>query len=243
MSRLHDFDGSYCLVVAPVGIEEALSASETALDLGDGLRGTGFWSAVDRVKTDRELCDRYADRIASIDQAAFRSWALVVVPIGIGTVLMAVATFVGFLLIGFAYDQSGVTAVIVFYVGFGTILTTTHGLAHLVVGWVLGIRFTSWFIGTIGRPQPGVKVDYVSYLKTPPLRRAWMHASGAIVTKIVPFALIGAAIAADLPVWAVLLLPAIGVISVATDVVWSTKKSDWKKFQREMGFAHMSRSG
>ena len=67
-----------------------------------------------------------------------------------------------------------------------------------------------------------------------------MHASGAVVTKIVPFALIGAAVAADLPFWAVWALPAIGVVSIITDVVWSTKKSDWKKFQREMKFAHMS---
>jgi len=243
LPRLHDFDGTYSLAMAPIGIEEALSASEIALDLGDGLRGTGFGAAVARVKTDRELCDRYADRIAMIDQAAFRKWALVVVPIGIGTVIMSLATIAGFLLIGVAYDLSDFSAVFVFYVGFGTILTTTHGLAHLIVGWAFGIRFTSWFVGTIGRPQPGVKVDYVSYLKATPFRRAWMHASGAIVTKVVPFALIGAAIAADLPVWAVWLLPAIGIISLATDVVWSTRKSDWKKFNREMAFAHMSRSG
>ena len=243
MFRLHYFDGTFCLVVAPVGIEEALSASEVALDLGDSLRGTGFWKAVARVKTDSELIDRYADRIAVIDQAAFRSWALVVVPIGVGTILMSLATILGVVLIGVSYGLSDLTAVVVFYLGFGMMLTTTHGLAHLIVGWASGIRFTSWFVGTIGRPQPGVKIDYVSYLKSSPVRRAWMHASGAIVTKIVPFVLIGAAIAAELPTWAVWLLPAIGVISIITDMLWSTKMSDWKKFQREMALAHMSRSG
>ena len=70
-----------------------------------------------------------------------------------------------------------------------------------------------------------------------------MHASGAIVSKLVPFALIGAAVAADLPSWAVWLLPVIGGVTIVTDVLWSTKKSDWKKFSREMAFAQTSRSG
>jgi hypothetical protein len=28
-----------------------------------------------------------------------------------------------------------------------------------------------------------------------------------------------------------------GVAALATDVLWSTKASDWKKFRREMSFA------
>jgi len=224
----------------PAGIEEAFAAGEAATNRGASLAGTGFWQAVAGVKIGGELIERYADRIAVIDQAGFRNWALVVVPIGIGTFLMSLATVVGVILIGFAYNFAEFLAVLAFYVGFGIVLTTSHGLGHLIVGRVSGIRFTSWFIGTIGRPQPGVKVDYASYLRTPAVRRAWMHASGAIVTKIIPFALIGAAVAAGLPWWAVWALPLIGLVSIATDVVWSTKKSDWKKFQREMEFAHNS---
>ena len=237
---MHRFDGTYYLDMEPVVIEQALPAAEAAANRGEALTGTGFWQAVARVKTDNELIDRYADRIAMIDQTSFRHWALVVVPIGIGTALMSLATAVGIMLIGFAYALTDLTAVVVFYLGFGIVLMTSHGLAHLIVGRLSGIRFTSWFIGTIGRPQPGVKIDYVSYLETRPVRRAWMHASGAIVTKVVPFALIGAAVAASLPSWAVWALPAIGVASIVTDVLWSTKKSDWKKFEREMKFAHMS---
>jgi len=223
-----------------LGIEQALSSAEAASNLEGSLVGTGFWPAVAKVKTDGELIDRYADRIAEIDQRSFRNWALVVVPVGAGTILMLLAPVAGLVLVGFSYNLTDLVAVFVLYLGFGILLMSTHGLAHLVVGRVFGIRFTSWFIGAIGRPQPGVKVDYVSYLKTAPDRRAWMHASGAIVTKIVPFALMGAAVAADLPLWAVWGLAAIGAVSVITDVVWSTKKSDWKKFRREMKFAHMS---
>lgn len=67
-----------------------------------------------------------------------------------------------------------------------------------------------------------------------------MHASGALVTKAVPFALLGAAVAAGLPAWSVWALAGLGGFMVATDVAWSTKSSDWKKFKREMEFTQSS---
>jgi len=85
--------------------------------------------------------------------------------------------------------------------------------------------------------QPGVKLDYATYLRAPATSRAWMHASGAIVTKLMPFVFLGAAIAAGVPVWVVWALVVIGLVEIAIDIVWSTKKSDWKKFKREMDFA------
>lgn len=221
-------------------VETALARAEEAVDSREGLEGTGFWTAVNRVKENPELADRYADRIAAIDQRAFQQWALVTVPVWVGTTLMVVATLVALGLVWWAYPLEGMGAVVVFYLGLGILLVTTHGLAHLVTGAVSGIRFTRWFIASVTRPQPGVKVEYSSYLRTRPQRRAWMHASGAIVTKLTPFALLGAAIAADLPDWAVWTVVGIGVVAIITDVVWSTKKSDWKRFRREMEFAQDS---
>lgn len=221
-------------------IETSLAAAEEAIEAGRGLTGTGFWRTVGTIKGDPELIEQYAERVASIDSGAFRRWALVVVPLWLGTSSMVIGLVLGLVLVGFAYGLDGTPAVVVFYIGLGALLVTTHGLAHLLVGSLAGIRFTSWFIGTITRPQPGVKIDYSSYLRATPKARAWMHASGAIVTKIVPFALVGSAIAAGLPVWAVWGLVVIGVATVATDIIWSTKSSDWKKFRREMAFAQSS---
>ena len=68
-------------------------------------------------------------------------------------------------------------------------------------------------------------------------RRAWMHAAGALTTKAIPFALLPAALAADLPGWVPWLLGAAGAVMVATDLLWSTRASDWKKFRREMRYA------
>lgn len=206
---------------------------------GGGLGGTGFWKLVSAVKRDPEL-DRFVDDVADIDQQAFRNWALLTVPLALGTSLMVFGTVVGLALVTLAYQVEGVWSGVWILVGTGVLLVTTHGLAHLVVGTAVGIEFTYWFIGKISQPQPGVKTDYGTYLRTPARSRAWMHAAGAIATKLIPFLMIGAALAAGVPAWATWALVAVGVVTLITDVLWSTKASDWKKFQREMAFAQES---
>lgn len=221
-------------------VEAILDAAEKAVSAGSPLAPTGFWKAVAAVKRDQTLVEAYADRIARIDRASFKTWALVTVPLWLGNVLMIGGTLVGLALVARAYYLEGTGAGLVFLVGFGIVLVTTHGLGHLVVGSLMGMRFTHWFIGTLSRPQPGVKLDYATYLRAPAVSRAWMHASGAIVTKTVPFVFLGAALAADLPAWVVWALVVIGLAQIGTDLVWSTKASDWKKFRREMNLAQTS---
>jgi hypothetical protein len=82
-----------------------------------------------------------------------------------------------------------------------------------------------------------LKLDYATYLRASAAHRAWMHAAGAIVSKIVPFAVVPYAIAVGADAWAVALLLAVGVVSIVTDVFWSVKASDWKKFRRERRLA------
>ena len=101
----------------------------------------------------------------------------------------------------------------------------------------MGIRFTHFYSLPPKRPQPGFKTDYATYLRTPARSRAWMHASGAIVSKVIPFAVAALAAAAGAAIWAIGLLLALGVLQLVTDVTASTKTSDWKKFKREMRFA------
>lgn len=222
-------------------IDRILDDANKAVEAERGLGGTGFWKAVTAVKKNPALVANYGQRISEIDRRAFLNWALVTLPVIPGTILVSLATIIGLGLVGYTYfAEDELVKLIVFVLGFGVLFVTTHGLAHLVVGRAVGIRFTHWFIGTIGRPQPGVKVEYASYLATPPESRAWMHASGAIVSKLIPFALIGAAIAAGLPNWVAWGLVAIGVVAIITDVLWSTSKSDWKKYKRERRFAQES---
>lgn len=207
------------------------------MEAGESLSGTGFWGAVKAVKENPELADRYAERIAVIDTRAHRRWALLVIPLPTGTVLATAVIGLGLALIWWSHALTGTGAVAAFVAGTGALLAASHGLAHLVVGALVGIRFEYWFVSSVGKPQPGVKLDYDSYLRATPRRRAWMHVSGALVTKMVPFLLIGAAVAADLPGWVGWALAGLGVVMVVTDVVWSTRTSDWKKYRREMEFA------
>lgn len=211
-----------------------LDEAERAVAAGAPVGPTGFWKAVAEVKADPALVEKHADRIARIDRAAFKQWALLVLPVWLGNVLAIGATLIGLGLVGWSYYLVGLGAIIVFLLGFGMVLVATHGLTHLIVGTFMGMRFTHWFVGTLVRPTPGVKLDYASYLRTPASSRAWMHASGAIVTKVMPFAFIGAAIAAGVPTWVPWALLVIGLAQIATDLAWSTKASDWKKFKREM---------
>ena len=222
----------------PQGIESVLAAAEERVSRGESLAGTGFRRVVQEVKKSPEMAERYADRIARIDEAAFRRWPLLVVPVVPGTLLALVAVAVGLGLVAWTYrlveQGDDVPAVIAFFAGFGALVASTHGLGHLVVGRLLGIRFTSWYVASPTRPQPGVKIDYASYLRSTRVRRAWMHAAGALVTKVVPFALIGAARASGLPGWVTWALVGIGVVMILTDVFFSTKKSDWSRVLREM---------
>ncbi|MGF1618019.1 MAG: hypothetical protein ACFCU2_09490 [Acidimicrobiia bacterium] len=210
-----------------------------SVEAGEGLGGTGFWKLVGAIKKEPGL-DRFVDDVAEIDQKAFKNWAFLTVPLALGTALMIFGTVVGLGLVTLAYQVEGVWSGVWILAGTGVLLVSTHGLAHLAVGTAVGIKFTYWFIGKISQPQPGVKTDYSTYLRTPPRSRAWMHAAGATTTKLIPFLMVGAALPAGVPTWATWALVAGGVVTVITDLLWSTKASDWKKFQREMAFAQES---
>ena len=219
-------------VVTATGI---LKDARKAVEAGSGLGGTGFWKLVGEIKRDPDL-SRFIDDVAEIDQKAFKNWALLWVPLWLGTTIMLVATAAGLLFVSLAYPADGFMAAVWLLLGTGVLLATTHGLGHLLVGRMVGIEFTGWFIGKVTQPQPGVKTDHASYLRTDPAKRAWMHASGALVTKAIPLLMIGSGIAAEAPSWSVWLLLVLGLAMITTDVLWSTKASDWKKFQREMSF-------
>ena len=221
-------------------IETALDATERALS-EDGpvdLRSTGFWRAVGSIKRNPEEVEVFADRVGRLDQELFQRWALLTVPFGVGTALAVGATIAGLVVITAAYYVVEPWNGLLLLAGLGIVLVPTHGLGHLVVGARAGMRFTHWFVGTMRRPQPGVKIDYATYLRTPASSRAWMHAAGALVTKAIPFFLLGAAWGMDAPGWAWAVLILIGVGQIVTDVLWSTKSSDWKKFARERRYAN-----
>lgn len=221
-------------------VERALTDAERAVLARRPLAGTGFWRAVDEVRRNPELADRFADTIAAIDRRAFENAKKLRVPAWLGTLTLAAATAAGIAAVVAAASVEGFLRTLVFLGGFGVLDVSTHSLAHWAVGRLVGIRFTHYFLGGPPPPRPGVKVDYATYLRTPPRRRAAMHASGAVVTKLVPFVLIPVSLAIEVEGWAVILLAVVGVGQVATDILFSTKTSDWKKVRRELRAARSS---
>lgn len=213
-------------------IERVLSACER--EPAPDLVQLGFWKAVASVKRDRALVDRYADRIGRIDRAAFERSVPIRFPLIVGLLVDIVGGAIGIALLIASTSLGSPWREVVFLAGFGGLLVVTHTLAHWIVGTLVGIRFTHAFTAPPKRPQPGVKIDYASYLRTPARARAWMHASGAIVTKLLPFALVPFAVRAGLDAWAVAVLIVIGALQILTDLLWSVRASDWKKFRREM---------
>lgn len=215
-------------------VEGALRRAEEALRAGRGLEGTGFWRAVGVLRRDPSLAARYGARVAEIDRRAFESRVRLRVPAWVGSALLGGGSSAGVAALALAPRMEGLLQTLVFLAAFGVLDLTTHSLAHVAVGRVMGIRFTHYFLGGPPPPRPGAKVDYASYLRTPPARRAVMHASGAVVTKAVPFALLPVGGALGVAGWALVLVAVVGVGQIVTDVLFSTKTSDWKKVRREL---------
>jgi hypothetical protein len=221
-------------------ISEALERAERALETRRSLSGTGFWKAVGELRSSPRLADQFADRVAAIDTKAFESSVKLRVPAAIGNLALGAATTAGLAALIVASRLEGLWRTLFFLAGFGILDVSTHSLTHWVVGRFFGIRFTHYFVGGPPAPLPGAKIDYASYLRTPAKERAVMHASGAVKTKLLPFALIPVGLALDVERWAIAVLVLVGAGQIATDVLFSTKTSDWKKVKRELRAARGS---
>ena len=212
---------------------------ERAVDAGDtDLSALGFWRLVKRVKLSPEAVERYGEQVGRIDTAAFRRGVPRRWPVWLGNAVLTAGVVAGALAIVFALHVSSSLLKGLALVAAGVLWSVcSHSLAHWLVGRLVGIRFTDYFIGGPPPPRPGLKTDYATYLRTPAERRAWMHASGAIATKVAPFVPLLFWSASGAPVWSALVLLAIGAVQIVTDLVFSVQSSDWKKVLRERAVA------
>jgi hypothetical protein len=216
-------------------VEAILSSAEEALDSGQSIRSTGYWRAVSSARSDRQIAETFADRMAAIDKRAFERAVRPRVSEAMGTSVLAMGTLAGIAVLMLSDTlENRVVRNLALLGAFGALEVSTHSLTHWIVGRLVGIKFTHYFIGGPPPPRPGAKIDYASYLRTPPARRALMHASGAVVTKVVPFAFIPVALKLEAYRWVIYLLVGVGFVQILTDIMFSTKTSDWKKVRREL---------
>ena len=229
---------------APDDLGSDLDRIEAAVAAGStDLRGLGFWRVVARVKPDRALIGRYADQIGRIDTAAFRAraWKLRV-PVWVGNALLLLSGVVGGLAVWAAYAWTTPLWKGLALIAAGAIwAVAVHSPTHWLVGYLVGIRWTDYFLGGPPPPRPGLKSRLRQLPAGRPRFAAWMHASGAIATKFAPFVALAFWPGSGAPGWAAAVLIAIGVLQIVTDLTLSTKSSDWKKFAREKGVARARR--
>lgn len=224
--------------------QEAFERIEAAVDAGEtDLRAAGFWRLLARVKADPALARHWADAAGRIDGKAFGARVRVRVPVALGNALLVAGTLAGGAAVAVALaTTSGTLAGWALLLAGAIWSVTLHDLAHWLVGRLVGIRFACYFIAGWFPPTPGLKTDYATYLRADPGARAWMHASGAIATKLAAFIALAFWPASAAPAWAAWALVALGLFQVATDIAFSVRSSDWKKVRRELRVARMQTS-
>jgi hypothetical protein len=228
---------------APLVREQDLSTEftriERAVDQGStDLSALGFWRLVKRVKLSPEAAARYGEQIGRIDAKAFRRGVPARYPVWFGNAVLTGGVLAGVAAIVFALQiSSSLLKGLALVAAGGVWAVSVHCLAHWLVGRIGGMRFTDYFFGGPSPPRPGLKTDYASYLRVPAERRAWMHASGALATKVAPFVPLFFWSASGAPVWSAIVLLGFGAVQVVTDVVFSVRSGDWKKFLRERAVA------
>ncbi len=219
--------------------QDAFARIEAAVDTGEtDLRALGFWRLLAKVKVDPMLSAHWADQAGRIDRKAFEARVRPRFPVWLGNAVLLVGMAVGAAAVVVSRRASnGTVAGVALVVAAGAWSVSVHDLAHWAVGRLAGIRFAHYFFGGPFPPRPGLKTDYATYLRTSPPARAAMHASGAIATKVAPFVALAFYPSSSAPAWAAWITLAIGVLQIVTDVLFSTKTSDWKKVRRERAVA------
>jgi hypothetical protein len=231
----------------PGGLGAELDRIEAAVDAGDtDLGRLGFWRVVALIKRGDELIERHAEQVGRIDAKVFRARVRFRLSVWVGNGILlagiAVGAFAVIVAVSAATPTLG-TEPNAFLSGAGLVVAAVawavafHSPTHWLAGRLVGIRFSDYFLGGKPIPYPGLKTDYATYLRAEPMARVWMHASGAVATKLAPFLALAFAPAADAPGWAVAVLLALGAFQIVTDVLVSTKRSDWKKVRRELAVA------
>jgi hypothetical protein len=221
--------------------EEAFRRIEEALESGNtDLRALGFWRLLERVKAEPALARHWSEIAGRIDRKAFETRVHLRVPVWVGNLLLLLGTIAGAVAVWLATrTTSEIVAGLALVLAGGVWSVTVHDLSHWLAGRTVGIRFTSYFLSGPFPPRPGLKTDYRTYLRAVPAARAWMHASGAIATKLAPFAALAFWPSTAAPAWAAWALIALGVLQIATDLVFSVRRSDWKRVRRELRVARL----
>ena len=230
--------------IEPEGFAAAFDRIEAAVDAGQtDLRALGFWRLLAKVKADPALSAHWAEQAGRIDRKAFETRVRVRVPVWFGNALLLAGASLGIAAVAIAIrTESETLAGLALVFAALDWSATWHSPAHWLVGRLVGIRFACYFVGRVVPPIPGLKTEYATYLRTPPEARAWMHASGALASKLAPIVAWAFWPVSRAPAWAAWTIVGYAALLVLVDVFLSTRFSDWKRVRREVQVARRQRA-
>ncbi len=142
-----------------------------------------LWKIVKEIKSSKELTEEFADLVGEIDQKAFlaRVRLRISANIGIAILIMWAALSVIPLLLPASPAIRGMRLV---FAGI-FLMTLLHGPTHFVVGRLLGIRFTYFFLNGPVKVEPTLKTEYATYLRVSPRQRVLFHLCAPVMTSYV----------------------------------------------------------
>ena len=144
------------------------------------------------MKADPVLAHHWAEQAGRIDRKAFEARARLRVPVWVGNAVLVLGMLPGAAAVVVALTtDSETTAGLALVFAALDWSVSFHVPAHWLVGRLVGMRFLAYYVRDLIPPVPGLKIDYATYLRVAPEARAWMHASGAIASKIGPFLALG----------------------------------------------------
>jgi hypothetical protein len=244
---------------APEDYQDAFARIEREVEAGNtDLKALGFWRLVENIKRQSAaLSSHWASDVGRIDRKAFERRVRFRMPVWAGNLVLLGATVALVALVPIALDlardaaqpEPVVPGILVVLAGLG-LSATVHDPTHWVVGRLVGIRFLAYYLNGPFVIEPAIKIDYESYMKADAGSRALMHASGALASKVAPFAVFAWVYFPHraenydlLPPWSLWIVLGFGGLQIFTDIFFSTKTSDWKKVRRERRIARMQRAG
>ena len=160
-------------------------------------------------------------------------WFKVSIWLGHATEIIGMLLGIALIWLGFAHPGE-LTRSVGLILASVILSASVHPLAHYAVGRLYGINFLYYFPDGPAKIEPTLKIDYASYLRAHPRRRAAMHLAGPVATVFAALACLTVGLTADIAQWAKISLLLYFLFMLATDVFLSPKAGDIKRVKREL---------
>lgn len=198
-------------------------------ELGQINSNRDFKTLLHRVKKDRINDDDLLEQIENVSVKRFRENVSFTLSIAFGNLLATIATIAAIIM------ALRISSEWMLYLSALVLMTSLHPLSHFLTGSLLGIKFTHYYLDGPARFEPTLRINYSSYLKASPRRRALMHASGVVGTVAAPLIVALMALnkgAGD----AAFNLFILFLLLVVFELLTSTKTGDLMRAKREYGY-------